>query len=81
MSAGEKVIAFILLVTDSNSLETIFEEVHKMDKVRETYLIYGDFDLIIKVELNSVEEMASFMRNLRKKFNIKMSRTLISLGK
>ena len=81
MGAGDKVIAFILLVTDANSLENIFEEVHKMDKVQEVYLIYGDFDLIIKVELNNVEEMANFMRNLRKKFDIKMSRTLISLGK
>ena len=81
MSSADKVVAFVLLVTDSNSTETIFNEVQAIDKVKEVHLIYGDYDLIIKVELNNLQEMTSFMMDLRKKFDIKKSSTLITLAK
>ncbi len=81
MSSADKVVAFVLLVTDSNSTENIFNEVHAIDKVKEVHLIYGDYDLIIKVELNNLQEMTSFMMELRKKFDIKKSSTLITLAK
>ncbi|UYP48738.1 hypothetical protein NEF87_005023 [Candidatus Lokiarchaeum ossiferum] len=81
MSSADKVVAFVLLVTDSNSTENIFNEVQSIDKVKEVHLIYGDYDLIIKVELNNLQEMTSFMMDLRKKFDIKKSSTLITLAK
>lgn len=81
MSSADKVVAFVLLVTDSNSTENIFNEVQSIEKVKEVHLIYGDYDLIIKVELNNLQEMTSFMMDLRKKFDIKKSSTLITLAK
>ncbi|MHA1777691.1 MAG: Lrp/AsnC ligand binding domain-containing protein [Promethearchaeota archaeon] len=80
MSTQDKVVAFILLVTDSVATQQIFHDVKKMDKVKEAHMIYGDYDLIIKVELNNLQEMTAFMMQLRKDFAVKKSSTLITLS-
>ncbi|MCF2140771.1 MAG: Lrp/AsnC ligand binding domain-containing protein [Candidatus Lokiarchaeota archaeon] len=80
MSRDDKVVAFILLVTDSSATQQIFQDVKKIDKVKEVHMIYGDYDLIIKVELNNLQEMTAFMMQLRKDFAIKKSSTLITLS-
>ncbi|WP_457557049.1 Lrp/AsnC ligand binding domain-containing protein [Candidatus Harpocratesius sp.] len=80
MSRDDKVVAFILLVTDSSATQQIFQDVKKIDKVKEVHMIYGDYDLIIKVELSNLQEMTAFMMQLRKDFAIKKSSTLITLS-
>lgn len=80
MSTSDKVVSFILLVTDSSSTQQIYQDVKAMDKVKEVHMIYGDYDLIIKVELDNLQEMTSFMMKLRKKFAVKKSSTLITLS-
>lgn len=80
MSKEDKVVAFILLVTDSSSTQQIYHDVKDMEKVKEVHMIYGDYDLIIKVELDNLQEMTSFMMQLRKDFAVKKSSTLITLS-
>ena len=69
-----------MLVTDSSSTQQIYQDVKKMDKVKEVHMIYGDYDLIIKVELDNLQEMTSFMMQMRKEFAVKKSSTLITLS-
>lgn len=80
MSSSESVLAFVLLVTDSVATQEIFHELQNYDRVKEVHLIYGDYDLILKIELTNLAEMTSFMMELRKKFQIKKSSTLIALA-
>ncbi|MHA1673480.1 MAG: Lrp/AsnC ligand binding domain-containing protein [Promethearchaeota archaeon] len=80
MAKDDKVVAFILLVTDSSSTQQIYKDVSGMDKVKEVHMIYGDYDLIIKVELDNLQEMTSFMMQIRKEFAVKKSSTLITLS-
>ena len=80
MAKEDKVVAFILLVTDSSSTQQIYKDVLAMDKVKEVHMIYGDYDLIIKVELDNLQEMTSFMMQMRKEFAVKKSSTLITLS-
>jgi len=80
MSSKEKVLAFVLLITDSIQTQEIYKELQSYDKVRECHMIYGDYDLILKIELQNLAEMTSFMMDLRKRFAIKKSSTLIALA-
>ncbi len=80
MTKEDKVVAFILLVTDSSSTQQIYKDVSAMEKVKEVHMIYGDYDLIIKVELDNLQEMTSFMMQMRKEFAVKKSSTLITLS-
>ncbi len=80
MSSKEKVLAFVLLITDSIQTQEIYKELQGYANVKEAHMIYGDYDLILKIELQNLAEMTSFMMQLRQKFAIKKSSTLIALA-
>jgi anthranilate phosphoribosyltransferase len=80
MSSKEKVLAFVLLITDSIQTQEIYKELQEYPNVKEAHMIYGDYDLILKIELQNLAEMTSFMMQLRQKFAIKKSSTLIALA-
>ncbi|MHA1744378.1 MAG: Lrp/AsnC ligand binding domain-containing protein [Promethearchaeota archaeon] len=80
MSSKEKVLAFVLLITDSIQTQEIYKELQGYGNVKEAHMIYGDYDLILKIELQNLAEMTSFMMDLRKRFAIKKSSTLIALA-
>ena len=75
----EKVTAFILLITDSDTTQDILGELRKLKEIKEARMIYGDYDIICKVELEKLSVMTAFMMDLRKRFAIKKSSTLIAL--
>ena len=80
MSNESTVVAFVLLVTDSDRTANIFKHLKEMELVKEVYMIYGDYDLILKIELSNLAQLTSFMMDLRKQFAIKKSSTLITLS-
>jgi len=51
-----------------------------MEQVKEVHMIYGDYDIIFKVEVKNLAELSSFTMDIRKNFNIKSSSTLITLA-
>lgn len=80
MSSADKVVAYVLLVTDSNRSQQIYEDLKNFEKVKECNMIYGDYDIILKVELSNLAEMTAFMMEIRHQFAIKKSSTLITLA-
>ena len=81
MSSDENIVAYILLITDSVNTEEIFKKLKSMEEqVKEVHMIYGDYDIIFKVEVKNLAELSSFTMGIRKNFNIKSSSTLITLA-
>jgi DNA-binding Lrp family transcriptional regulator len=80
MSTKENVVAYVLLITDSNSTQEVLKELRMKKEVLEAYMIYGDWDIVLKVKLSDLAEMTKFMMELRKSFEIKKSSTLITLA-
>ncbi len=62
-------------MSDSNSTEDNFIKLKEMKDIEEVHLIYGDYDLILKVKLKNLHEMTNFMMKLRNNFDIKKSNT------
>ena len=80
MSSDENIVAYILLITDSVNTEEIFKKLKSMAQVKEVHMIYGDYDIIFKVEVKNLAELSNFTMDIRKNFNIKSSSTLITLA-
>ena len=80
MSTDERIFAFILLITDSADTEDIYKKLKKKENVKEVFMIYGDYDIIFKVEVKNLAELSSFTMDIRKNFSIKSSSTLITLA-
>ena len=55
------VTAFILLTVEMASQREILNKIRAFDEVSEAHLIFGAFDIIIKAEFGSNEELSVFV--------------------
>jgi anthranilate phosphoribosyltransferase len=76
----DEVIAFLLLLTVGERTEELLDELRKMKEVVEGYIIYGEWDILIKVKIKNLPELTEIVMNLRKKEGIKKTSTLIALA-
>ena len=49
--------AFIVINAEMGSEEEVLDELKKLEGVKEAYLVYGVYDIIAKVEADSMEEL------------------------
>jgi len=49
--------AFVLVNTEIGCEEEILEELKKIPNVKEAYAVYGVYDIIAKVEANTMDEL------------------------
>ncbi|WP_456368969.1 Lrp/AsnC family transcriptional regulator [Thermococcus sp.] len=71
--------AFVLIVVRPGNEEKVYQEIIKDPRVKEAYRVYGEYDIVIRVEVNSIEELDSFHDvMLRKIKDIELTETLIA---
>lgn len=69
--------AFILVNAEIGFEDTVLEEVKKMKNVTEVYLVYGVYDLIIKVEAGTMNELKEVVfTSIRKLDKVRSTITL-----
>lgn len=73
------VLAFVLLNTQSERTESILNLMRTNDKIKEAYIIYGDWDILIKIEVESLPELTKLVMSFRKEDGIKKTSTLITV--
>jgi len=49
--------AFVLINTEIGSEEEILEELKKIPNVKEAYVVYGVYDVVAKVEAESMDKL------------------------
>ena len=74
----EDVIAFLLLLTSSDQTEQLIKEFHEMREVLEIYILYGEWDILLKIQLKSLPELTKFVLRLRKIEGVNKTNTLIT---
>ncbi len=71
--------AFVLIVVRPGNEGKVFEKIKKNPCVKEAYRVYGEYDIIIRVEVPNIEELDRFHDEvLRKIPEIEMTETLIA---
>ena len=74
------VTAFILMVTAAGKEREVMEKLLAMPEVKEAYVVYGEYDIIAKVETDTLKELDRFiMENLRRMPEIQMTSTMIAI--
>ncbi|MHB1868426.1 MAG: Lrp/AsnC family transcriptional regulator [Nitrososphaerales archaeon] len=82
VALGYTVSALIGLNIDSKVREQIFEEMLRMDSIRDIYEVTGRFDLLIKVKAKSLEELHSTVSAKIGRLNgVLHTETFIEMGK
>ncbi len=72
------VLAYIMVRTDAGKEREVLNKVRDFAEVKEAHLIYGEWDLILKVEVDSIEEITAFVVDkLRRIEAVKLTSTMI----
>jgi len=79
-TGGSLVVAFVLIRTKAGKELDVVEKVKEMGEVKDAWAVYGEFDIIARVEVESMPELNSFiLEKLRKMSDIVMTSTLITM--
>ncbi|NJE05993.1 Lrp/AsnC family transcriptional regulator [Thermococcus sp. M36] len=71
--------AFVLVVVKPGNEESVYNELLKVGNIKEIYRVYGEYDIILRVEVENIHELDKFHDEvLRRIRNIEMTETLIA---
>jgi len=72
------VLAYVMVRVDAGKERDVLKKVTQWEEVKEAHIIYGEWDLVIKVEVGSIEDITSFVVDkLRTLENVKLTSTMI----
>ena len=70
--------AFVLINSELGSEEDVLAELKKVKGVKEAYVVYGVYDILAKVEAESMDKLKeSITRNIRQLDKVRSTLTMI----
>ena len=71
--------AYVFIITEIGSMEAVQHELRTFKGIKETHLLYGEYDLLAIVETESMKHLKDIIGwRIRKMENIRSSQTLIA---
>jgi DNA-binding Lrp family transcriptional regulator len=73
-----KMLAYILLGVRPNTEEKVYQRLKKMKEVKQVNLMFGSWDILAQVEVESTQALNEFMLDkIRKMPEVSLSATMI----
>ena len=70
--------AYLFIELGSSDEEDVVEKLKEMDEIKEAHILFGEWDIIAKVEVNSPEDLTTFIIDkIRSMKEVKMTSTMI----
>ena len=73
-----KVVAYVLVVTNVGTEHEVVKEVESIEGVTLSQTVYGEFDVICRIECDNLKSLDESITKVRKIKNIIRTMTLIS---
>ena len=71
-------MAYVLLTTESGAVESVLNALTEMDSVKETYMVYGVYDIVATVKAETMEKLKEIVTwNLRSLDKVRSTLTMI----
>lgn len=71
--------AFVLVIVKPGTEEKVYDKLKGCPKVKEIYRVYGEYDIILRVEVDTIRALDEFHdTTLRRIREIEMTETLIA---
>ncbi|MHA1632503.1 MAG: Lrp/AsnC family transcriptional regulator [Candidatus Freyarchaeota archaeon] len=74
----QMITAYVLVIVEPGKERDIKKKLKNLPQCKEVHEIYGEYDLIIKVQTRNLQELDAFVMKLRKIKNIRATSTLIA---
>ncbi len=74
------ITAYILIVVESGAEEKVAKKLKTEKPVRDVTIVYGEYDIIIKVQTENMEELQKFIiKNIRNIREVEHTSTMIGI--
>jgi len=80
MSPVKPLVSYLLLLVEVGKEHTVARELRKLPGVTEAQVVYGEFDVVARLELGDVSLMDETVTMARKLPGVTRTSTLISSG-
>ena len=71
-------MAYVLITTETGAVNSVLESLKKMDPVKETYMVYGVYDIIATVKAETMDKVKEIVTwNLRSLDKVRSTLTMI----
>lgn len=80
MSALKPIVSYLLLLVDIGNEHTVARELKKLPGVTEAQVVYGEFDVVARVELSDISLLDETVTMARRLPGVTRTSTLISSG-
>ncbi|MDG6222524.1 MAG: Lrp/AsnC ligand binding domain-containing protein [Candidatus Bathyarchaeota archaeon] len=73
-------MAYVLITTETGAVDSVLASLKKMESVKETYMVYGVYDLIATVKADTMEKLKEIVTwNLRSLDQVRSTLTMIAV--
>jgi len=73
--------AFVMINTEIGSESEVLEELKAIPEIKETYLVYGVYDIIARIETETMQELKDAMSlKIRRLDKVRSTLTMIVYG-
>jgi len=74
-------IAFVLINTEIGSEEEVVKQIKKLPAVKEAYLVYGVYDIVAKVEADTMDKLKEIVSwNIRRLEKVRSTLTMLVMS-
>ena len=74
------VVAYVLLIVKPGEESTVAEKLKKMEEVKDISVVYGEYDVVAKVESTDMESLQNFLiKKIRAMDEVERTSTMIAL--
>ena len=71
-------MAYVLITTETGAVDAVLESLKKMESVKETYMVYGVYDIIATVKADTMDKLKEIVTwNLRSLEKVRSTLTMI----
>jgi DNA-binding Lrp family transcriptional regulator len=71
-------MAYVLITTETGAVDLVLQTLKKMDSVKETYMVYGVYDIIVTVKAETMDKLKEIVTwNLRSLDKVRSTLTMI----
>jgi len=71
-------MAYVLITTETGAMESVRESLKKIEYIKETYLVYGVYDIIATVKAETMDKLKEIVTwNLRSLDRVRSTLTMI----
>ncbi|MBK5133471.1 Lrp/AsnC ligand binding domain-containing protein [Candidatus Bathyarchaeota archaeon] len=74
-------LVYVLLNTKPNKMESVLEKIKEIDGIEEAYMLYGVYDICVKVKTEIPKELKGVVQKIRSQDNVRSPLTLMVIKK